>query len=72
MHDETPRDDRFWNLVATFIDRPNLEDLRREWKDDARFIEIATHVSTCISCLERRHMKLKAWHASGPVADEAS
>ena len=69
MHDDTPRDDGFWNLVAAYIDREDVYELRREWTE-ATFADVAIHVASCIPCLERRLLKLKAWKASGATAEE--
>jgi hypothetical protein len=60
MHEHTSRDNVFWNKVAAYIDRRDLEDLRREW-NDAAFADVAMHVTSCLSCLERRVFKVKAW-----------
>lgn len=60
MNDDAPGDSAFWNRVAAYIDRRDLENLRREWTD-ATFADVAIHVTSCLPCLRRRVVKVTAW-----------
>ena len=66
MHDDAARGESFWNFVAAFIDERDLRWLRREWNDDAMFLDVAIHVTSCGHCLDRRRFMVKSWESPVP------
>lgn len=60
MHEQSSVGDRFWNLVAAYIDERDLTRLGREWPV-GEFVCVAIHVTSCISCLTRRLVRLNEW-----------
>ena len=65
MHDHVPRGGSFWNDVGQYLEERDLRWLQRDWKNDAKFLDVSIHVASCSRCLGIRKDMVESWEPPG-------